>query len=52
MIVVNNPRIEGAGFGTETNVITIIDKNMNEYNFEKTTKFEAANKILDRMLHI
>jgi phosphopantothenoylcysteine decarboxylase/phosphopantothenate--cysteine ligase len=52
MIVVNNPRTEGAGFGTETNVINIIDRNMKVYEFEKMTKFEAANKILDKMMHV
>lgn len=50
MIVVNNPRTEGAGFGTDTNVITIIDKKMNVVNFDKMTKFEAANIIIDNMV--
>ena len=49
MIVVNNPKIEGAGFGTDTNVISIIDKSSNVTAYEKMTKFEAANVILDKM---
>ncbi|KXK56389.1 MAG: flavoprotein [Chlorobi bacterium OLB5] len=49
LIVVNNPKIKGAGFGTDTNVITIIDKELKTESFDKMTKFEAANKILDRI---
>lgn len=52
MIVVNNPRNEGAGFGTDTNIITIIDKDFNETAFDKMTKFEAAEKILDNLQKI
>lgn len=49
LIVVNNPKIKGAGFGTDTNVITIIDKDLKTETFDIMTKFEAANKILDRI---
>jgi len=49
MIVVNNPRVKGAGFGTDTNVISIIDKSSKVTSYEKMTKFEAANVILDKM---
>jgi phosphopantothenoylcysteine decarboxylase/phosphopantothenate--cysteine ligase len=49
MIVVNNPRVNGAGFGTDTNVISIIDKSSNVTSYEKMSKFEAANVILDKM---
>lgn len=49
LIVVNNPKIKGAGFGTDTNVITIIDKELKTESFDRMTKFEAANKILDRI---
>ena len=52
MIVVNNPRTEGAGFGTDTNVITIIDKEMNETKYDKMTKYEAANVIFDYILKL
>jgi phosphopantothenoylcysteine decarboxylase/phosphopantothenate--cysteine ligase len=50
MIVVNNPAIPGSGFNTDTNVITIIDKTGKTESFEKMTKFEAAQKIIDRIL--
>jgi phosphopantothenoylcysteine decarboxylase/phosphopantothenate--cysteine ligase len=49
MIVVNNPRVEGAGFKTDTNVITIIDKAGSKTDYPKMTKFEAAQKILDSL---
>jgi phosphopantothenoylcysteine decarboxylase/phosphopantothenate--cysteine ligase len=49
MVVVNNPRTEGAGFMTDTNVISIIDKNSKVTSYDKMTKFEAANVILDKM---
>lgn len=49
LIVVNNPRIEGAGFGTDTNIAVIIDKKMNITELPKMTKFELANIILDRI---
>ncbi|MEO8512783.1 MAG: bifunctional phosphopantothenoylcysteine decarboxylase/phosphopantothenate--cysteine ligase CoaBC [Ignavibacteria bacterium] len=52
MIVVNNPKVEGAGFKTDTNVITIIDKNFNVTPYDKMTKFDAAEKILDKMVGI
>ena len=49
MIVVNNPKTDGAGFGTDTNVITIINKDFQSESFDKMTKFEAANIILNRI---
>ncbi|HAX49959.1 MAG TPA: bifunctional phosphopantothenoylcysteine decarboxylase/phosphopantothenate--cysteine ligase CoaBC, partial [Bacteroidetes bacterium] len=52
MIVVNNPKVEGAGFKTDTNVITIIDKNGNKNEYPKMTKFEAAGKIIDHILGV
>lgn len=49
LIVVNNPNVEGAGFGTDTNVATLIDRKFNESKFGKMTKFELANIILDKI---
>ena len=48
-IVANNLREEGAGFQTDTNVITIIDTSGQAESFPKMTKIEAADKILDRI---
>ncbi|NOS86172.1 MAG: bifunctional phosphopantothenoylcysteine decarboxylase/phosphopantothenate--cysteine ligase CoaBC [Ignavibacteria bacterium] len=50
MIVVNNPKVEGAGFKTDTNVITIIDCKGNQTEYPKMSKFDAAGKILDKIL--
>lgn len=50
MIVVNNPKTEGAGFGTDTNVISIIDNELNITAYDKMSKFDAANKIIDKMI--
>ncbi len=52
MIVVNNPRVEGSGFGTDTNVITIIDSAMKISPFDKMSKFDAANVIISSMLRL
>lgn len=49
MIVANNVKEEGAGFGTDTNRITIITSEQ-EIALELMSKEEAANKILDRIL--
>jgi len=48
-IVANDLREEGAGFQTDTNVITIIDTSGQAESFPKMTKIEAADKILDRI---
>lgn len=46
LIVLNNPKVEGAGFGTDTNVAALIKKSSVK-ELEKMTKFELANIILD-----
>ena len=46
MIVANNLKTAGAGFGTETNVITIITKE-GEQAFDLMSKAHAADCILD-----
>ncbi len=48
MIVANNLKVEGAGFGTDTNVVTIITKDGIE-ELEKMTKAEVAHHLLDRI---
>lgn len=52
IVVVNNPKVQGAGFGTDTNVISIIDKNMNITKYNLMSKFDAANKILDKITEL
>lgn len=48
-IVANNLRKKGAGFRTNTNIITIIDREGIAESFKKMTKTEAAGAILDRV---
>lgn len=48
-IVANSLREEGAGFQTDTNIITIIDRSGHTQSLPKMTKIEAAGKILDRI---
>ena len=49
MIVANNLKVEGAGFGTDTNVVTIISKDGIE-ELPIMSKQEVAGGILDRIL--
>ena len=48
LICANNVKVEGAGFGVDTNVITVITKEGAEH-LPLMTKFEAANAILDKL---
>jgi phosphopantothenoylcysteine decarboxylase/phosphopantothenate--cysteine ligase len=50
MIVLNTLGEEGAGFGFNTNRITIIDRNNNIDKFELKSKEEAARDILDKIV--
>ncbi|MGA3279577.1 MAG: bifunctional phosphopantothenoylcysteine decarboxylase/phosphopantothenate--cysteine ligase CoaBC [Smithella sp.] len=52
LIVANDLKEEGAGFRTDTNVITIIDRMGKSESFGKMTKIEAAGEILDRVKKI
>ena len=46
LIVVNNPTVEGAGFGTETNVATVIGSTGLEESVGKMSKTELADVVL------
>ena len=50
LIVLNSLGDKGAGFGHDTNRITIIDKYNNIDKFELKTKEEAARDILDKIV--
>lgn len=47
-IVANDITQEGAGFGTDTNIVNIIDKNGEIEKIEKSSKVEIAHRILDK----
>ena len=51
MIVANNLKVAGAGFGTDTNVITLIANDM-EKELPLMSKKEAAGCILDTILRM
>lgn len=49
MIVANNLRMEGAGFGTDTNIITMITKDQVR-ELPKMSKEAAAHAIFDQIV--
>ena len=49
MMVANNLRQEGAGFGTDTNVVTLLTKEGTE-ELPLLSKEEVADRLLDRLL--
>ena len=51
MIAANNLKVEGAGFQTDTNVLTLITKD-EEVSLDKMSKEDAAGVILDKILTI
>ena len=48
-IVANNLKESGAGFGTDTNVVSIIEKDGNMTKYPMMTKEEVASVILDKI---
>lgn len=51
MIVANNLKVSGAGFGTDTNVVTLITRD-GEEELEKMSKDDVAHRILDKIFGI
>ena len=49
MIVANNLKQEGAGFGTDTNVVTLLTKQGTE-ELPLLSKEEVADRLLDRLM--
>ena len=52
LIILNSLRDEGAGFGHQTNRITIIDSNNNIDKFELKSKDEVASDILKKIIEL
>jgi len=50
LVVVNNPKIDGAGFETDTNIVSIISKRGNIARLKKMSKYDVANEILNRVI--
>lgn len=51
MIVANNLKVSGAGFGVETNIVTIITKE-DAVELPMMSKFDAANEIITHLLNV
>lgn len=52
MIVLNSLNDAGAGFGYDTNRITIFDKHNNEYKFDTKSKKEVAKDIVNTIIKL
>ncbi|MEW6714957.1 MAG: bifunctional phosphopantothenoylcysteine decarboxylase/phosphopantothenate--cysteine ligase CoaBC [Nitrospirota bacterium] len=52
LIVLNDVSEKGAGFGVDTNIVTIIDKKGGAKEYSLMQKLEVANVILDRLLNL
>ncbi len=52
LVVLNNPTEEGAGFGGDTNIITIIRRDGKTERLEKMLKDDVAHKILDQVVRM
>ncbi len=51
-IVLNNVYDEGAAFGTDTNIVTLLTKDGKSEQLPKLSKFDVANRILDRVVQM
>ncbi|MBX2991792.1 MAG: bifunctional phosphopantothenoylcysteine decarboxylase/phosphopantothenate--cysteine ligase CoaBC [Bacteroidetes bacterium] len=49
LIVLNNPNEPGAGFNSDTNVVTFLTPDGQAENLPLMSKFDVANRILDRV---
>ena len=52
MIVLNSLNDRGAGFGTDTNKITIFNKNGKDISFDLMEKKDVAKNIVDTIIHL
>ena len=52
MIVLNSLNDKDAGFGIDTNKITIFDKGGKEFHFETKTKKEVAKDIVNTIIQL
>ena len=52
MIVANNLHQDGAGFGTDTNIVTFYKKDGSSKSLPKLSKNEVAGKILEEVVSL
>ena len=50
LVVANDVTVSGAGFGVDTNVVSIIDRDMTVTNYPLMSKSEVAKVIIDKMI--
>ena len=49
LIVLNDLTVAGAGFGVDTNVVTLLESEGEPISLPKLSKLEVADRILDRL---
>jgi phosphopantothenoylcysteine decarboxylase/phosphopantothenate--cysteine ligase len=49
-IVLNNPEEEGAGFGSDTNIVTVVTPDGKVDPLPRMSKFDVANAVLNRVV--
>ena len=49
LIVANDITSEGSGFGSDTNQVTLIDRDLRVEELPLLTKYDVSNRILDRV---
>ncbi|MSR82935.1 MAG: bifunctional phosphopantothenoylcysteine decarboxylase/phosphopantothenate--cysteine ligase CoaBC [Candidatus Latescibacteria bacterium] len=47
LVVLNNLREEGAGFGVDTNIVTLVDNQGGQEQWPKMSKHQVADRLLD-----
>ena len=52
LVVANDLTKEGAGFGVETNVVTLIFPDGRQKPLEKMSKFDVSNRVLDELVEL
>jgi len=52
LIVLNSLNDEGAGFGHDTNKVTIFEKSGNEITYDRKPKQQVAKDIVDRIVNL
>ena len=52
LIVLNSLNDTGAGFGFDTNKVTIFEKSGKEFDFERKPKQQVAKDIVDRIVNM
>ncbi|MFQ5456266.1 MAG: bifunctional phosphopantothenoylcysteine decarboxylase/phosphopantothenate--cysteine ligase CoaBC [Nitrospirota bacterium] len=52
IIVANDVTIEGSGFGSNTNIVKIIDRDGRVTNLQKMSKIKIADKIMDMIIRM